>query len=58
MDSHYFRARAQRCLDIAKQISDRVGAEKLHVQATEYQSRAAKLEAAESRTEPPSSERE
>jgi hypothetical protein len=43
-DAQYFRAQAQLCLEIARQLSDRVAAEKIRLTAADYLSKAEELE--------------
>jgi hypothetical protein len=44
MDPRYLRARAQRCLELAEQISDNQAADGLRKQAADYLARAVRLE--------------
>jgi hypothetical protein len=43
-DARYWREQAVLCMEIARQISDRHGAEKMRGTATEYFARAAELD--------------
>jgi hypothetical protein len=44
-DADHLRSEAQLCFDLAKLLSDRVAAEKLQSEATNYLARAAELDA-------------
>ncbi len=46
-DARYLRAQAALCLEIADQLSDPKGAEKMRADAAKYQDRAAQLEEGE-----------
>ena len=44
-DAHYFRSQAERCLEMARQVSDRRLAESLRLDAAQYFMRATEIEA-------------